>query len=473
MVDVAYGKIQVFFSYAHEDEAVCEELIHCLKPLREEGVISEWYDRQIAAGEDWRKEIDANLARAKIVVLMISPDFLESGYCMGVELKQALEHHWQRRCRIVPVVLRKCDWSKTLFGSFQALPKNATPILDWPKRAEALASVSDGIRAVCRDIVDWQNPYRRSSVGDWTETEMNILDKQTRQQITTTIELRILAKSVKKNRVTVGFTAKRDGEIIPISSFQATGYISGVYNLGTDRFDIPLDTPLEDNVGSYMRQIGQTLPRNAEVEKNERGRGEQKVIVGGNAYYCMWRGYEAIISVGFDRLVCASKTWRCIDVPLDGIVRSEQETPLWKMKNVLVDYGWGGRSSGKNVLADLVKRAGSGRSVRLSKLVRKARSTVADDDQLVCPVCETLVKAINMERHVQSVHGDPLTNQLERLRREKPQRSELSGEVEARREQIKSLARSSGHEGLVTCPDCGLELKAKNLVRHFDRQHAS
>ena len=341
MAKVEYGKINVFFSYAHEDIAVCEELIHYLKPLRQEGVISEWYDRRLVAGQDWRKEIDTNLSRAKIVVLMISPDFLESGYCMGVELRQALELHWQQRCRIVPVTLRECAWDKTRFGTFQALPKDAMPIAEWPNRAEAFASVASGIRAVCRDIVDWENPYRRTSIGDWTETEMTMRDKQTGQQVTTTIELRVLAKSLKKNRVTVGFTAKRDGKILPLSSFQPTGYANGVFQLGTDRLNLPLDTPLEDNVGTYLRQLGQSLPRNAEVEQNETGRGEQKLSIGGKQYYCSWSGYEVIISIGFDRLVCSSKTWRCIDVPLDGIVKSEQETPSWKMKSVLVDYDYG------------------------------------------------------------------------------------------------------------------------------------
>jgi len=215
------------------------------------------------------------------------------------------------------------------------------PIAEWPNRAEAFASVASGIRAVCRDIVDWENPYRRTSIGDWTETEMTMLDKQTGQQVTTTIELRVLAKSLKKNRVTVGFTAKRDGKILPLSSFQPTGYANGVFQLGTDRLNLPLDTPLEDNVGTYLRQLGQSLPRNAEVEQNETGRGEQKLSIGGKQYYCSWSGYEVIISIGFDRLVCSSKTWRCIDVPLDGIVKSEQETPSWKMKSVLVDYDYG------------------------------------------------------------------------------------------------------------------------------------
>ena len=341
MTNIEYGKINLFYSYAHEDESSCEEVMRSLEPLRAEGIVSEWYDRQISPGENWRIQISDNLARSKIVLLMISPDFLASDYCMGVELKQALERHWERQCRIVPIILRSCPWTNTRFGSFQALPRDGKPVTKWSNEAEALSSITEGICAVCRDIVDWENPYRRCSIGDWTETEQTILDKQSGQQVTITLELRVLAKSKKKKRATVGFTARRNGKIIPISEFQPTGMAGGVFQMGTDRLQIPLDTPLEDNLGAFMRQLRANMPRNVEIEKKETGRGEQKISIGGRQYYCAWSGYEICIAVGLDRLVGTGKTWRCIDVPLDGNVKSEQETPYLKTKTVLLDYGFG------------------------------------------------------------------------------------------------------------------------------------
>ncbi len=343
MANTEYGKINLFYSYAHEDEASCNEVMQALQLLRSESVINEWYDRQISPGENWRKLISENLARSKIVLLMISPDFLASDYCMGVELKQALDRHWERQCRIVPVIIRDCRWTKTKFGSFQALPTDGKPIAEWGNKTEAFTNIAEGIRAVCRDIVDWENPYRRCSVGDWTETEQTMLDKRSGQRITITVELRVLAKSTKKQRATVGFTARRNGQIIPVSEFLPAGFSGGTYQIGADRITIPLDTPLEDNLGSFMRQLGANLPRNAEVEKNETGRGEQKLSIGGKSYYCSWMGYEVRIAAGMDELVCNGKTWRCIDVPLDGIVKSEQETPFTKTKTVLIDYGFGAR----------------------------------------------------------------------------------------------------------------------------------
>ena len=38
------------------------------------------------------------------------------------------------------------------------------------------AAVAAGIRDVCGRIVDWENPYKRASIGDWTHQEQTILE---------------------------------------------------------------------------------------------------------------------------------------------------------------------------------------------------------------------------------------------------------------------------------------------------------
>jgi hypothetical protein len=64
--------LTLFYSYAHEDEALRDELAKHLSLLRRQGVIKEWYDRQIIPGTDWsqdthgiRNEIVASKQRDK------------------------------------------------------------------------------------------------------------------------------------------------------------------------------------------------------------------------------------------------------------------------------------------------------------------------------------------------------------------------------------------------------------------------
>ena len=68
--------IEVFFSYAHEDEALRDELAKHLSLLTRQGIIAGWHDRQILAGSEWADAIDAHLETAHIILLLVSADFL-------------------------------------------------------------------------------------------------------------------------------------------------------------------------------------------------------------------------------------------------------------------------------------------------------------------------------------------------------------------------------------------------------------
>jgi hypothetical protein len=48
------GTVEVFFSYAHEDEPLLGELLKHLGVLKRLGVIRDWHDRKITAGTEWQ-----------------------------------------------------------------------------------------------------------------------------------------------------------------------------------------------------------------------------------------------------------------------------------------------------------------------------------------------------------------------------------------------------------------------------------
>lgn len=145
--------IEIFFSYAHEDEALRDELTKHLAALRRQGVIKQWHDREIIAGTEWSGAIDKHLNEAQIILLLISPDFMASDYCFDVEVKRALERHRTGEARVVPVILRPVDWGGAPFSKLQALPKDAEPVTSWPNHDQALADVAKGIRKVIREMV--------------------------------------------------------------------------------------------------------------------------------------------------------------------------------------------------------------------------------------------------------------------------------------------------------------------------------
>ena len=69
------------------------ELETHLKLLSRKGALQLWTDRRITAGGEWKDQIDENLERADLILLLVSADFMNSDYCYDIEMKRALERH--------------------------------------------------------------------------------------------------------------------------------------------------------------------------------------------------------------------------------------------------------------------------------------------------------------------------------------------------------------------------------------------
>lgn len=144
--------LELFFSYAHEDEPLRDKLARHLSTLKRQQVIADWHDRRISAGTEWAGQIDTHLNTARIILLLISSDFIASDYCYDVELTRALERHAAGTARVIPVILRPSDWHSAPFGKLQALPKDGKPISRWPDQDEAFLDVTQGIRRVAEEL---------------------------------------------------------------------------------------------------------------------------------------------------------------------------------------------------------------------------------------------------------------------------------------------------------------------------------
>jgi TIR domain len=141
-------KLNVFLSYAHEDEAMKVQLDKNLIMLKRSDKINVWQDRQIMAGAAWDESIAKELAAADIILLLISVDFNNSQYIWDKELKIAMERHEKKEARVIPIILRTCEWSEMPYAKLQALPTGAKPITSFANADEAYTDVAKGIRMV-------------------------------------------------------------------------------------------------------------------------------------------------------------------------------------------------------------------------------------------------------------------------------------------------------------------------------------
>jgi outer membrane protein assembly factor BamB len=138
--------VKIFFCYAREDEAILNRFKTHLRPLERQGIIEIWYDREISAGSEWEDEIHQHLDMAQIIVLLVSPDFLNSEYCYGTELKRALERHERGEAQVIPLIVRPVHW-QSILGQLQVLPKDGIPITDpeWQNWDRALYNATEGL----------------------------------------------------------------------------------------------------------------------------------------------------------------------------------------------------------------------------------------------------------------------------------------------------------------------------------------
>ncbi|MGH9722340.1 MAG: toll/interleukin-1 receptor domain-containing protein, partial [Bryobacteraceae bacterium] len=144
--------IRIFYSYSHKDERLRNELETHLRLLQRHGLIDPWQDRLIDPGDEWKPEIDQNLERADIILLLISADFIASDYCHDIEMKRALERHSKGEARVIPVILREVDWRIAQFKKLQPLPKDGKPVTAWRTKDKGWRNVAEGIRKAVEEM---------------------------------------------------------------------------------------------------------------------------------------------------------------------------------------------------------------------------------------------------------------------------------------------------------------------------------
>jgi hypothetical protein len=83
---------------------------------------------------------------------LVSADFLASDYCYDIEMQRALERHHRGEARVIPVILRPCEWQKAPFGSLLATPTDGKPITKFPNLDDAFLEVTQAIRKAAEKL---------------------------------------------------------------------------------------------------------------------------------------------------------------------------------------------------------------------------------------------------------------------------------------------------------------------------------
>lgn len=121
--------LKIFISYSHVDMKFKNELLKHLKTIELTYNVDVWHDGKIHAGGNIDREVLNYLNLSNIILLLVSPNFLSSRYCIEEELKIAMERYANGECIIVPVILSECLIDDDLcFSRLLRVPDDGKPI---------------------------------------------------------------------------------------------------------------------------------------------------------------------------------------------------------------------------------------------------------------------------------------------------------------------------------------------------------
>jgi internalin A len=118
---------KVFVSYSKADSAHLIKLENHLSVLKKNGTIETWNCRKLLPGEKWDGKIKNELEEADLILFLISDDFLATDYIWDVEIKRAIErdNDPSDSVRVIPIIVRSCDWEESPLGIYNTAPKKA------------------------------------------------------------------------------------------------------------------------------------------------------------------------------------------------------------------------------------------------------------------------------------------------------------------------------------------------------------
>lgn len=144
------SKVDIFIAYAQEDENLKLELEKHLSISKRLGGISTMDFAQILPGADRNKQIAEMVEKAEIILLLISPNFLNQDMLWDIAIKQIKN----KNKVLLPILAKPVFWENSPLTQFQALPLNLKAVTSssWKNKDEAWMNVTIGITNVVQQI---------------------------------------------------------------------------------------------------------------------------------------------------------------------------------------------------------------------------------------------------------------------------------------------------------------------------------
>ena len=167
--------LKVFISYTHADEQFQKQLVAHLSPFIRNKSLEIWFDRKLLGGDLVDDSIMTKLEDCDLFLALVSPEFIASDYCFERELARARELHDQGLMRLLPIILRACQWHQIpALAKLLATPKDGQAVASWTDRDEAFNDVA---REIGRIVT---SPKTSNSKSSSPASRVQVSDIKTR-----------------------------------------------------------------------------------------------------------------------------------------------------------------------------------------------------------------------------------------------------------------------------------------------------
>jgi len=136
---------KLFISYSHHDAELISELRAHLRPLERAGVIEPWFDGYLIPGDDFDQRVRQALGESDFIAALITARFLDSDYCMDVEMEEAIRRHQAGMARVIPIIAKPCRWKLTSLSNILATPTDGQAVTTWSNQDQAWEIVAEAI----------------------------------------------------------------------------------------------------------------------------------------------------------------------------------------------------------------------------------------------------------------------------------------------------------------------------------------
>ena len=143
----AQAAIEVFYSYATQDETYFRALQTRMKQLERQQPINGWHRGLPTGGTEPQQEIAQHLDSAQLILLLISPDYLGDDECFA-QMQRAAARMKAGEADVAPIILRHVELDELPFDKTELLPTRGRAIRDRPDRDAAYEDIMLGLRSL-------------------------------------------------------------------------------------------------------------------------------------------------------------------------------------------------------------------------------------------------------------------------------------------------------------------------------------